>query len=219
MKRTFLFAALAAAVVAGPASAQLATGPVRSNTSGFLLGFGVNASTIKAQDPEIASGTKGGGGIFLQLGYGFTPHFTLYTELAGASLNDDGDGSYPNSKAGVGHFDLGARYHFGNRGWRARPFLQAAVGVRAVTHDNVEYEDMDGFAQTGVLTYGGGAASVGAGLLYAFTPGLSLHTSVEASAGKFTSVTLGDITDHNQSITATSARLNVGLNWFPSRPR
>jgi opacity protein-like surface antigen len=218
MKRTLAIAALAAAFAAAPAAAQTA-GPVLSNTSGFLFGVGLDASSIKANDADIATGTQSGGGIFLQLGYGFTPHFALYTEIAGAGLSDGGTSSYPNSTAGVGHLDLGARYHFGSSHSRLRPFLQAGVGVRVVTHDNVDYQDQYGDDQTDVLTYSGGAVTIGAGLQYFFMPTLALHTSAQATAGKFTTVTIGDISDRNQDIKATSGRINVGLNWFPSLRR
>lgn len=222
MQRTLavvaLAIALAIAAAAAPAAGQAAR-PMQSNTSGILLGIGLDATTVRADDPDIASGTKSGGGIFLQLGYGFTPHFTLYSELTGAGLNDDGDGSYPSSAAGVGHFDLGARYHFGGPGSRVRPFLQAAIGVRVVTHDNVPYLDRNGDTQVDVLRYSGGTATLGAGLQYFFRQTLALHASAQVSGGRFTTVSIGDISENNQDVPSTSGRVNVGLNWFPSRPR
>ena len=218
MKRSLLLAVLTTAALAAPAAAQTAT-PVRSNTSGVLLGIGLNASTINANDVAVSDGTQRGGGLFLQLGYGFGPHFALYTELAGTGISNTGNATYTGSRVGLGHFDLGARYHFGGDRSRFRPFLLAAVGGRAVTHDNVDYVDANGDSQTGVLTYSGASLTLGLGADYFFSPSVALHSSVQASGGKFTTQTVGDMSERNLDIQSTSGRLNVGIDWFPSRHR
>jgi opacity protein-like surface antigen len=218
MKRTLVLAALAAAVATAPAAAQ-AVDPVQSNTSGVLLGIGLNASTIHADDETLGSG-KVGGGIFLQLGYGFGSHFALYSELSAAAIDDKRGGEdWGDPRLGLAHFDLGARIHFGGERSKVRPFLQAAVGARAVTRANVPDIDDNGDMVYEDYAISGGSATVGVGVDYFFTPVLALHTSAQVSGGKFTRQTLGDRTLDNLDVSSTTGRVNLGVNWFPSRPR
>jgi Outer membrane protein beta-barrel domain len=217
MMRTLLVAALAAAVVVvAPAAAQTAGASVQSNPTGVLLGIGLDASTITVKDPAIASGDRAGAGLFLQLGYGFSPHFAIYSELAAAGVNDASSRVYNEPTFGLAHLDLGGRVHVGGSTSRLRPFLQAAVGVRVVTHDNYEYLDDFGDMQSDVLSYAGGTLTVGAGADYFFTPALALHSSLQVTGGKFTSETLAKRTNDNLDIPSTTGRLNLGVNWFPA---
>ena len=118
---------------AAPAATRVSRDEIATRKSvadRFWLGVGFEGNGILAND-ALNSSTDSGGGIGLSVGYGFTPRWSLYSVLSGASMTaSDFSGTY-----GLGHFDLGTRIHFGNDSGRVRPFVQAGLSGRAATQE------------------------------------------------------------------------------------
>src|SRR5690606_1363660 len=118
--RAVMLVAIAAGVAASPAAAQ------RSTTRRFTIGAPPQGASLKVEDDD----PSGGGGAGLRVGYGFNRNFTGYIEADGITFDVDneefgGDWS-------MAHLDLGVRYNFANSLRRWIPFLEAAIGGRAV---------------------------------------------------------------------------------------
>jgi hypothetical protein len=170
----------------------------RSASSGFFFGLGMEGSAIRGN--EAQSVTESGGGGDLTLGYGFGKHWSMYGDVSGAAINADGGGSYS-----LGHADLGMRVHFRSGPNIVVPFLQAGVTGRAIS------EDFQGSRIVG----NGAGFSVGAGLNAHFTPKVALSGAVTWTGGSFTHFTVDGAAFDNPSFDATSARVQLGLVWFP----
>jgi len=191
--RTLFAAALSASLLApAVASAQ------RSASKGFFFGLGLEGSAIRGN--EAQSITESGGGGNVTLGYGLSKHWALYADGSGAAINADGGGSYS-----LGHADLGVRVHFRSGPNIIVPFLQAGVSGRAISEN---------FQGSRIIGNGAGF-SFGAGLNSHFTPKVALTTGVTWTGGSFTHFTQDGATFTNPSFDATSARLQLGLTWFP----
>jgi opacity protein-like surface antigen len=195
---TVLACALAVAA-ASPAMAQ-STDPefVRSNTSGLMIGLGLNGSAISGDD--FSSETESGGGLDLEFGWGFTPQFALVADLSGASIDSQDAGSYT-----LGHFDLAARYSFAKSSRALIPYLEAGVTGRAVSQDDA--------------TLSGAGFSFGGGAQYFLAPSWSLGASLKWTAGKFTQAEVDGETIDDLDIQATSARFRMGVSWYPMLSR
>ena len=180
----------------------------KSSSERFWTGLGLEGNGLLAND-ALNSGTDSGRGIGLSLGYGFTPRWSLYSVLSGASMTaSDFSGTYA-----LGHFDLGTRVHFGNESSRVRPFVQAALSGRAVTQD----------FYVGSRAYkveaGGAGVSFGGGLNAHFTPALAFSGAVTWSVGNFSVYKVNGIEVPSDSPGVTSARVHLGLVWFPGGRR
>jgi len=188
----------AAAVLSASLLVPSASSAQKSASSGFFFGFGVEGNAIRGN--EAQSVTESGGGGNLTLGYGFGKHWSMYGDASGAAINADGGGSYS-----LGHADLGVRVHFRSGPNIIVPFLQAGVSGRAISEN---------FQGSRIIGNGAGF-SFGAGLNSHFTPKVALTTGVTWTGGSFTHFTQDGATFTNPSFDATSARLQLGLMWFP----
>ncbi len=180
----------------------------RSATDRFWLGVGLEGNGILAND-ALNSSTDSGAGIGLSIGYGFTPRWSLYSVLSGASMTaSDFSGTY-----GLGHFDLGTRIHFGHDSGRVRPFVQGGLSGRAATQE----------FYIGSRAYkveaGGAGVSFGGGLNAHFSPALAFSGAITWSTGNFSIYKVNGIEVPGDSLGATSARVHLGLVWFPGSRR
>ncbi len=180
----------------------------QSVTDRFWLGVGLEGNGLLAND-ALNSGTDSGGGIGLSAGYGFSPRWALYAALSGASMTaSDFSGTYA-----LGHFDLGTRLHFRNESRRVRPFVQAGLSGRAVTQD----------FYVGSRAYrveaSGAGVSFGGGLNAHFTPALAFSGGITWSVGNFSVYKVNGLEVPVDSLGATSARVHLGLVWFPGARR
>ncbi|MEQ1730231.1 MAG: outer membrane beta-barrel protein, partial [Vicinamibacterales bacterium] len=192
---------------AAQASGQNA-GTRKSATDRFWLGVGLEGNGILAND-ALNSGTDSGAGLGISLGYGFTPRWSIYSVLSGASMTaSDFSGTYA-----LGHFDLGTRVHFRGVSDRVRPFVQAGLSGRAVTQD----------FYVGSRAYkveaGGAGVSFGGGLNAHFRPALAFSGALTWSTGNFSIYKLNGVEVPVDSLGATSARVHLGLVWFPGARR
>jgi hypothetical protein len=193
MRTLIAVAALSASLfVPSTVSAQ------KSASKGFFFGLGMEGNAIRGNESQ--SVTESGGGGNLTLGYGFSKHWSMYGDVSGAAINADGGGSYS-----LGHADLGLRVHFRSGPNIVVPFLQAGFAGRAIA------EDFGGSRITG----DGAGFSFGGGLNSHFTPKVALTTAVTWTGGSFTHFTADGAAFSNPSFDATSARVQLGLVWFP----
>lgn len=202
-----------AIVLAGwsiPAAAQSQTEGDKSNTTGIMLAFFLNGTSIDSDDFDDVST---GGGFAAQLGYGFGPKFTLIAGLAGARMDED-----PEEFVLV-HFDVIARFNFRSPAHAFVPFIEGGVSARVAGQDDAVLSSNGGPPQTADLEMAGGAANFGGGFHYFVSPTFALGANLQFSWGEFSTVELNDVEVEDLEIEANSARLNLGLTWYPMRRR
>ena len=202
MTRTTIAATLAAFVLAAaPLDAQA---PAASSTKGFFIGAHLNGSSVTIDENELEEESNGGG-LGIQLGYGFTPQFALFIDGTAAQLEDE---------VGFGHFDLGVRYSFTGPTRRWVPSLEAAFTSRALMKDDAEIE-----GEVVDLEILGSGFTVGFGLQYFTAPSWAIGAGVKFTSGEFTDIKVDNVTVEGFEIDATSTRFNVGVTWYPQARR
>jgi hypothetical protein len=199
---------LALLVILGAAAPALAQGAERSNTQGFMLGFALNGTSIKAEDdPE----TDKGSGATLQLGYGFNRSFTGFIDLSGVTLDgDQGDGDVT-----LGQAFLGGRFNIGTSDKRWIPYLDAGLGARILEQKDVQFCNPG--CTTSDVSFSGGAFFLGGGLSFYMTRSLALTGGLHWGVGEFSDVKVDNVTVSGFEADATTARLNLGITWYPKR--
>lgn len=199
MKRLVVTAAglaLVCAVGIAPASAQA----VKSHSSGFFVGLGLEGNGIVTNPSGSSSINESGSGAGVELGYGFSPRWALYGDASGANINADGGGTYT-----LTHVDVGARVHFRTGPNVVVPFLQFGLAGRD------ERQDVDGHT----VSANGAGVSFGGGLNAHFNPAFAFTGSVTWVVGNFSNYRVDNVSFDGSSVNATSARLHLGVVWFP----
>jgi hypothetical protein len=197
--RAALLAAIAAGTAVSPLTAQ------RSTTRGFTVGAHLQGASLKVEDDDPA----GGGGAGLRIGYGLNRSFTLYVEGDGIKFdveNEEFGGDWS-----MAHVDLGVRYNFANSLRRWIPFLEGAIGGRAVQLEDATVNGSD----AGTLEFSGGSASIGGGVSFFASEKFALETLVKFTGGTFEQVDVGNISVNDLDIDASSFRFKVGVAWRP----
>lgn len=197
--RVALLVAVAALTAASPVFGQSST------TRGFTVGAHLQGASLTVEDDDPSDG----GGAGLRLGYGLNRSFTLYLEADGIRFdveNEEFGGEWT-----MGHADLGVRYNFANSLRRWVPFLEAALGGRAVRLEEATVSGED----AGELEFSGGSASIGGGVSYFVGETFALETLVKFTGGTFEQVDVGDISVNNLDIDASSFRFKIGVAWWP----
>lgn len=208
MPRRILLASLSLPLLslfATPATGQGA----KSNTTKLFLGAELTGGSISSD--EFGDDSESGAGLSLRIGYGFTSLFSIFLEGSGVNISADGETWV------LGHGDLGARFHFSNERRSWAPFVEAAFTTRTGTREDFALTGPGGQVQRGKLEISGGAFTVGGGVLFFFGPKLALSTALKVSSGEFDTVTFNNVSVSGLEVDATSARVNVGLSWFPMR--
>jgi Outer membrane protein beta-barrel domain len=196
-----LVAAFAAALTAGPLSAQ------ESTTRGFVVGAHVGLGSVSIEGSERSSG--GGGG--LMVGYGINRRFTIYAQLDGATIDvrnqPDVEGSWA-----IGFGDVGVRFNFANslRSWV--PYVQAALGVRVVSITDIPLANP---ASGEDVSISGGSFSLGGGFMLYPSESLAFDIGVISTGGQFTTLTVGSTSQSGFDVDANSSRFNLGVVWWP----
>lgn len=193
-------------LAAAPLQAQVAS-------EGFFLEgtLSGNSLTVSVEDEDGDAQT--GGGFGLRLGYGFTPRFALYGNLAGASIkSDDPDVFGDAERTTMANLELGGQLSFPSPARAFVPYLNLGLQGTAVTAD-----DSDG----DVVVSGGGLV-LGGGVRYHVQPAVALNLGLEGMAGAFTTITVdGDDLEFDDlgidDPTYRGARLRFGVTWFPGR--
>jgi hypothetical protein len=197
--RAVLLAAIAAGTAVSPLTAQ------RSTTRGFTVGAHLQGASLKVEDDDPA----GGGGAGLRIGYGLNRSFTLYVE--GDGIRFDVENEEFGGDWSMAHVDLGVRYNFANSLRRWIPFLEGAIGGRAVRLEDATVNGYD----AGTLEFSGGSASIGGGVSFFASEKFALETLVKFTGGTFEQVDVGNISVNDLDIDASSFRFKVGIAWWP----
>lgn len=195
MTRLALYTAIGALFVATlPATA---TAQDKSRSEGFFLGVEFEGSGIVFEDED----SRPGSGFGVTVGYGFNPKVSIYGYVSAASVDDGEGGDY-----GLGHFDIGTRLHFRAPAKTVVPFIQGGISSRALKQD------------VGIVEVGasGVALSVGGGINAHFNPALAFNAGVVWSFGDM-DFKVNGASERTESIGMTSARVQVGIVWFPQR--
>ncbi|MGH7696305.1 MAG: outer membrane beta-barrel protein [Gemmatimonadaceae bacterium] len=177
------------------------SGPGNSGAKGFFLGLSLHGSSLTADD--LDSDTQNGGGLQLQLGWGFTPKLAIFLDGSAASMDSDGESWI------LSHGDLGLRYHFASPGKSFVPFVEGAFTGWVGSQDDVDFG-----TGTGDLEISGAGFTLGGGFLYFFNSRVALNAGVKWTKGEFDKVTFENVSVEGLDIDATSARLNLGITWF-----
>jgi opacity protein-like surface antigen len=136
-------------------------------------------------------------------------------ELLSAFGVEDVEGNYA-----LTHGDLGVRWHF-LPGRVLVPYADVAVSSRRVSTE-IEGEDGQGNPVEGELKMTGGVGfAVGGGVQYFFKPNLALDTQLKLNfGGSFDKAEFdGDEIQGFEDTSASSARLFVGVSWYPMANR
>jgi len=191
--------AITASVAVTPAAAQ------KSTTRGFSIAAHLQGASLQIEDDD----PSGGGGLGVRVGYGFNRRFTGYLELDGIGFdveNPELEGEWT-----MGHADLGVRFNFANSLRRVVPFLDAAIGGRAVSVEDATSDGED----VGTVTFSGGAFSLGGGVSFFTSEKFAIETLVKFTGGTFEQIDVGDVSVRNLDIDASSFRFKIGVSWWP----
>jgi hypothetical protein len=140
----------------------LAPGVTAHAREGFFLGLQVPFNKINGDfDNQKAPAVKGGTGLGIIGGYGFSPNVSLELDLAGTGHKQAGD------KIGFGEFSLNGKYAF-EASPHVQPFLFFGIGSFTLGNNN--------------LRYGGTGYNAGIGMDYYTTSHLSWGAAL---IGKF----------------------------------
>lgn len=202
-----IFAFLMLAVASSTTPAQTQEKSLRSNTTGLLVGLFPSGNSI---DSDGLDDTNTGRGFSGQLGWGFTPMFTIFIGLSGAQMADDPEDVF------LVHLDLLGRFNFRSGEHAFVPFLEVGKSARAVGQEDAIIE-VAGASQRGDVVMSGSTFTVGAGFHYFVVPTLALGANLQISAGKFSTVEIDEVEVEGLEFDATSSRLNLGLTWYPVR--
>jgi opacity protein-like surface antigen len=198
---------------AAPASTRSARVEEESSSGigrGLMLGISAIAApgiTVKGEDIDGEISTKFGGGLGLQIGYGFAQGFMAFASLDLAKQQsgmDDVTGSF-----GLATFSVGGRYTIPLQSARVSPYVLAAVGARAL---GAEIEAEDGKSD---VSLSGATFDVGGGLQLPLRPNLSLDTEVRVGLGKFGKFKQDDESTDIDVDNTMSPRVRLGLSWYP----
>lgn len=193
---------LALIVVAAPGHAQSST------TRGLSLGLSLQGASLAIEGGDA----QGGGGAGIRIGYGFNRRFTGFLRSDVAEVEVDDRGSDIRGDWRMAHVELGLRFHFANSLRRWVPYLEAAVGGRAVEVDNAR---VSGDGDIDRVDFNGSVFSLGGGLGLHFTQTLALDVGVAVGSGEFNEIDIGTVAVQGLDLDATSVRLNLGLTWWP----
>jgi hypothetical protein len=174
----------------------------KSRSGGFFVGTGFEGNGIVA-NVSGNSRTESGVGGALVLGYGFSPHWSLYGELSTARINTGGNGTYS-----LTHADVGARVHFLAPTHTVVPFIQGGLSGRGLAQTGTSYSGSQTVSASGTGVFFGGGVNVH------ITPAVAFSGGVTWSVVAFRTYTV-DNQSAGPGVSNASARMHLGVIWFP----
>ena len=167
-----------------------------SRTKGLFIGLDAEGNGL--QTNIAGSSVESGAGAGVVLGYGFTRRLSLYADVSDAQMNATAGGTYM-----LGNADFGARVHF-RSGHVIVPFIELGATARQVST-----------TQSGVTyTANGIGGSAGLGFNIYFMRAVALSTAADWSMGNINNYQVDNLVG-GSSVSAMTARVHVGLVWFP----
>lgn len=168
----------------------------RSNTRGPFVGVAVEGSALRSTD----LGVKGdvGLGMSANAGWGLTRSLALFLSMSRASMTRL-DMPYR-----VDHVDAGLRWHFVGVTRAVVPSLDVAFSRRTATR-----------LYYGGALVSGASISAGAGVQYFVSRTAALGSTVRWMGGEFSRIGAGGGTVNGFELDAATARMDLGLTWYP----
>ena len=173
------------------------------NTKGFFVNFNGSASGIKYAETEFADAVPGFGFDF-RMGAGISPGSTFFLGLSRTQVAAKPESEFTEQYA-IHEHELGTRYYFGRGNGRVKVYTEIAG----------QYVTTEPFA--GKEASGAGVA-LAPGFLFFLSGSVALDVRLRASGTYLFDVrdTELDLRVPEDSYTYTTARLNVGLTFYPS---
>jgi len=199
--KTLSYAAMGLALaVAAPVHAQL---DAPSKTTGFSVGLQLQGTSFDTDaDDDFDAFT--GGGLGLELAYGFSSGLSLFLDVAGGGL--DSEDAEDDAIDSTVQLDLGARMNFGGGRRALVPFLEAAVSGIALQGESDTDEE---------VIYSGPGVTIGGGVQYFISRTLSLNAGVRLTNGALTTVEIDGDDEEVDDQHYTSSRVILGATWHP----
>jgi hypothetical protein len=211
MRRTLL-AVLVLSTLARGVAAQAVPAPAAApaaNRTGFFVGFDPLAYATLSSGALTGGRTKGGSGVALRFGWGFSKRVALVMDVPVTDLPVSDTTNFLLSHGDIALMFFPVTWELAGR--PLIPFGQVGAGLRAL--DATLYDG--GSPQT--YAFAGEVFSLGAGARLYIAPQFAIALHGWWSIGEFNDVRVGNVTTHNQHISATSARVQTGLEWHLGR--
>jgi hypothetical protein len=219
MRRSTMFLVLAVAwspllCAQAPAPAQQdaiaakAAAPA-ANLRGFTMGIDPLVGAALTSDGITGGRSVNGLGLALRFGWGFSERWALLMDVAVTDLVVADSAGYF-----LSHGDVLLRWTPFTKaapGGVWAPFLQGGFGFRDVTAEKASPTN------TTIYMFEGEVLTLGAGVAYFVSPGISISTAFMWSTGDFNDERIGMVTTHGRGVPGTSARIGVGVNWHKGR--
>ena len=176
------------------------------NTKGLYVNFNGSASGLKYQDTEVADAVTGIGYDF-RLGVGVSPASTFFIGTSMTQVAAKPDSEWDRDYA-IQEYELGTRYYFGGGGAQVRIFTEIAGQL-------VRTEPFAGSEARGA------GVALAPGALIFISERVAIDTRLRVSGTYVYDVrdTLLDLRTPEESYTYMTARLNVGITFYPSGKR
>jgi hypothetical protein len=170
---------------------------------GFFLGAALNGSSLTINEGDLDDDSESGGGLMIQLGFGFSPQLALFLEGTAAAMDSEGE-EWLFSQG-----DIGIRYHFFAPGKKFVPFIDGAFTGLSVLQDDADFGN-----ETGELEISGNGFTLGGGFLYYFSPRVAFNTQLKYTAGEFKTFRFDNVSVEGLDADMSSVRVNFGVSWF-----
>ncbi len=174
----------------------------RSSSTGLTLGASLLGSAVSTNFENVTV-TENGGGLNLEVGWGFTPQLTVFLGLNGSTIEAD-------TEYTLGQADLGLRYLFRGTDKRARPYLEGALAGR-----QIEADVLDG-AQTVTVKASSSGLTFGGGVQLFASPRVAFDIGLNYSLGSFSDWTANGVSFPFRDIDATSTNFRLGMRFWPA---
>lgn len=180
-----------------------------ANLRGFTMGIDPLVGAALTSNGITGGRSVNGLGLALRFGWGFSNRWSLLMDVAVTDLVVADTAGYF-----LSHGDVMMRWTPFTRKTASgvwAPFLQGGMGFRDVTAEDASPTN------TAIYIFEGEVLTLGAGVAYFVSPGLSISTVFMWSTGDFNDERVGMVTTHGRGVAGTSARIGVGVNWHKGR--
>jgi len=180
-----------------------------ANRRGFFIGFDPVAYASLNSDVITAGRSKGGTGVALRFGWGFSDRIALMMDVPVTDLVISDTADFLMSHGDVALMYLPTTLRLAGRA--LVPFIQVGGGFRSL--ESTYY----GGPKPQLYSLDGEVFSVGAGARYYVERRWAITLQGWWSSGDFNDERIGNTTTHNRHIAATSMRVQDGLEWHRGR--
>lgn len=179
---------------------------VLSDTEGLFLEAHFQGHGVTVEDDDTDSGQ----GFGIKAGYGFSPLFTAYLGIDGASMDveDSVTQGVTAAEYTLVYVDLGGRLNFRSGPNSLVPYLDGSITGIASTYTT----------GVGDAVFSGSGVSIGGGVQYFFSPQFAFNGGLDLTFGSYNEVEVSGQTE-SVDLGFTGARIDIGLSWYPFRSK